>query len=173
MGVAMMVLGIDAGPTWCGWALLDFAVLSAPVWYGGGIENDVPSLFDTLIASGEGKLRPELVVLEKPQAVHNPKANVQVVATSWAGGRVEGHAEARGLATMALGVGEWRRAFIGHVRPGENADGKVKLAFYAIVRQAPKVTSDHARDAAGVACVGARRWRLRAGQVVLPVRSAR
>lgn len=159
----MMVLGIDPGPTWCGWALLDFSIIGAPVWFWGGQTDDVGALFDTLVASEHGK--PGLVAIEQPRALHDHMANVQVMATAWGGGRVQGHAEARGFPTLALGVTEWRVALVGNSKRGENVDAKVKDMFYRIVRQAPKQTSTHARDAAGVAIVGARRWRQRPGQV--------
>lgn len=159
----MMVLGIDPGPVWCGWAVLDFSILGAPVWFWGGQTNDVGSLLEACIASAHGK--PELVAIEQPRVMHDNVANVHVMSTAWGGGRVQGHAEARGFATLAVGVNEWRQAFVGQSKRGDNVDAKVKEMFYRIVRQAPRQTSTHARDAAGVAIVGARRWRQRPGQV--------
>jgi len=159
-----MALGIDPGPTWCGWALLDFAVSTAPVWHMGGRTDDVPALLDTLVAAGP--LRPAVVGVERPVALHNPLANVQAMATCFAAGEVCGEARARGFEVMALPVHEWRGAFVGHfAKRGENVDHTIERTLRALVRQMPKVTSTHSRDAAGVACVAHRKWRQRPGQV--------
>ncbi len=159
----MIVLGIDPGPAKCGWALLDFSVLMSPVWHCGGVTEDVLDMLDTFTASGA--LVPELVGIEQPRSLHNPMANVQAMATAWAGGRVEGLAQARGFETAALGVNEWRQALIGHSKRGDNIDHKVEHYLRTFVRQMPKRTSVHCRDAAGVACIAARRWKVSMGIV--------
>jgi len=148
------VLGIDPGPSKCGYALLDFTIKAAPIWLEGGTSEDPGMLLDTTFAPGAGML----VVVERPIAVHNPLANVQVVATSWAGGAVYGYARARGYNLLDVGVNEWRIAFVGVSRKGDNVDAKIERELRRQVRQMPARSSAHARDAAGVACVGARMW---------------
>jgi hypothetical protein len=151
--MSITILGIDPGPTKSGYALLDFTVRSAPIWLEGGTSEDVGALLDTY-DPGPGML----VVFEQPRAVHNPMANVQVVRTAWAGGDCHGYARAKGFNVLSLGVNEWRQAFVGHSKRGENVDHKVENALRVLVRQMPPRSSTHARDAAGVACVGARAW---------------
>lgn len=154
------VLGIDPGPSANGWALLDFSIASAPVWFESGRTERVLALFELLAERGLAA-RIGLVAVERAVALYNPLANVQAMGTAWAGGRVAGIAEARGFAVIALGVNEWRQAFVGHSRKGENVDHKVEAALRMFVRHMPTRTSVHARDAAGVACVAARDWRRR------------
>jgi Holliday junction resolvasome RuvABC endonuclease subunit len=154
------VLGVDPGPTHNGWALLDFTVSTAPLWHlGGTCGDELEDVFDTLDAAG---LRPDLVCVERPRALHNPMANVPLMATAWAGGIVVGIARARGLDVLELGQNEWRLGLVGHSAKGERVDPKVEAALRLLVRQLPARTSVHARDAAGVACVGYRAARRRA-----------
>lgn len=152
-----LVLGIDPGKL-SGWALLDFTIPSAPVWFEGGRTEHVLELLETLTRRG---LTVGLVAVERAVALWKPEANVGAMATAWAGGHAAGIAEARGFRVVDLGVNEWRQAFVGHSQRGENIDHKVEVTLRAFVRQMPKRTSVHARDAAGVACVAARDWRRR------------
>jgi Holliday junction resolvasome RuvABC endonuclease subunit len=153
-----LVLGIDPGPTNNGYAVLDFAIPTAPVWHHGGVTANIEGVLEWLSQEGE-PLRPRLVFVEQARALHNPMANVQAMATAWAGGCVYGLAKARGYDVRALGVNEWRQALVGHSRRGDDVDGKVKAFLSTFVRQFPARSNNHSRDAAGVACVGFRRWR--------------
>src|SRR6185295_9616342 len=92
------------------------------------------------------------------RALHNLMANVQAMATAWAGGVAFGLAKAKGFDVRAIGVNEWRQALIGHSRKGDNVDAKVRAFLTTFVRQMPARTNAHSRDAAGVACVGFRQW---------------
>jgi Holliday junction resolvasome RuvABC endonuclease subunit len=147
------VLGIDPGPTKSGFALLDFTVKSAPIWVQGGTSEDVGMLIDSYDAEPG-----MLIAIEQPRALHNPMANVQVMRTAWAGGDVHGYARAKGFEVVIVGVNEWRIAFVGHSKRGENVDAKVEAMLRTLVREMPPRSSTHARDAAGVACIGARAW---------------
>ncbi len=151
------VLGVDPGPTHTGFALLDFSIPSSPVWFMGGTCDDVETVFDTLEG---GNARPDLMCIERPRALHDPMANVQVMATAWAGGIVVGLARGRGFTVQEVGQNEWRQALVGHSKRGDNVDHKVEAALRLLVRQMPKRTNVHARDAAGVACIGLRIFRL-------------
>lgn len=147
------VLGIDPGPTKSGFALLDFTVKSAPIWIQAGTSEDVGMLIDTYDAEPD-----MLIAIEQPRALHNPMANIQVMRTAWVGGDVHGYARARGFNVVAVGVNEWRIAFVGHSRRGDDVDHKVEAELRRHVREMPARSSSHARDAAGVACIGARMW---------------
>ncbi len=160
------VLGVDPGPTHTGWAVIDFTIPSSPVWFMGGTCGEIETVLDTLEAGG---LRPDLVCIERPRALHDPMANVQVMATAWAGGIVVGLARARGLTVQEVGQNEWRVAFVGHSKRGDNVDHKVEAVLRSHVRQLPARTSVHSRDAAGVACIGYR-VALLAPSVPLPIR---
>jgi Holliday junction resolvasome RuvABC endonuclease subunit len=152
-----LVLGIDPGPTNNGYAVLDFTIPSAPVWHAGGVTGDIDSILVWLSKDGE-VLRPRLVIVEQARALHNPMANIQAMGTAWAGGCAYGLAKARGYDVRALGVNEWRQALVGHSRKGDDVDAKVKNFLITFVRQFPIRSNNHARDAAGVACVGFRQW---------------
>jgi Holliday junction resolvasome RuvABC endonuclease subunit len=154
----MMVLGIDPGPTRNGWALLDFTVRMSPVWFEAGVVDDVGELLLDLVEHGYYD-RIKVVAVEQARALWKPEANVQAIGTAWAGGRALGFAEGLGLEVVALGVNEWRQAFVGHSQRGDNIDAKVENALRALVRHVPKRTNVHVRDAAGVACVAAQDWR--------------
>lgn len=152
----MMVLGIDPGQRVNGWALLDFSISTSPVWFDGGTFGDVEHFFAELIGLGHTL---SLVAVEQAVAMHNPLANVQAMGTAWAGGVAFGMAKGLGFHVKRFGVNQWRQAFVGHSKKGDNVDAKIKAALFAFVRGMPPRTNVHMRDAAGVACVGARDYR--------------
>jgi hypothetical protein len=163
-----MVLGIDPGPKVSGWALLDFAVRSAPVFFDGGTASSMAALFDHLALTGVAD-NIGLVGVEEPRLVHNPYADASpearysstlaVMHTSWAGGRALGWAEARGYGVMPVGPNEWRRALVGPSRRGDDVDTKVKATLPRVVRYWPERCSVHVRDGGGVAHFAAQRAR--------------
>jgi hypothetical protein len=112
-----------------------------------------------------------LVVVEQPRALHNPMANVMVIETAWEGGEVYGYARKIGFDRLKVGPQEWRIGLVGNARRGENVDHKVEAELRRIVRQMPLRTSTHARDACGVAIVGARIWLRGTYSTVRPIRS--
>jgi Holliday junction resolvasome RuvABC endonuclease subunit len=150
-----LVLGLDPGPTNVGWAVIDFTISTAPVWYGGAADSTQSpvALLEYLLASYPTV---RVVGIEQPRAVNNPAANVQAMATAWAGGELAGIARHMGLDVRPLGVTQWRRALVGSFEKGANIDHVVERWLRTFVRQMPKRTSVHARDAAGVACVAFR-----------------
>lgn len=149
------VLGIDPGTKKHGWCLVDVTIRDAPIWVQGGYTEEPFMLIDSYDDADACNL---LIVVEQPRALHNPMANVQVIATAWEGGDIFGYAKARGFARLKVGPQEWRIALVGNSKRGENADHKVKAELERIVRQMPARSSAHARDACGVAVVGARMW---------------
>lgn len=150
-----MVLGIDPGVREMGWCLLDFAVRSSPVFFDGGKVTVPLALFDYLAHEGLAK-RIGLVAVEQPRGYVPIERVNAVLGTTWGGGRMAGIAEARGFPVVAIGVNEWRVAFIGRLGPGEDGDTKVALVLRQFVRHWPERSAVHVRDAGGVACIGAR-----------------
>jgi len=164
--VSALVLGIDPGAVHTGWALLEFSVPSSPVWFVGGTCDEVETVIESLLA--DATRRPELVCIEQPQALHNPMANRNLIGAAWVGGMAAGFAVARGLDVHVLGPEAWRMGLIGRPRRGDNVDHKVEAFLRAHVRQFPARSSVHARDAAGVACVGYRAARLGGSRGTVP-----
>lgn len=152
----MMVLGIDPGSRRNGWALLDFSIRTAPIWFDGGTFADAGEFFGELLGLGHVVA---LVVVERAVALHNPAANVQAMGTAWAGGVAYGVALGLGLNVRAIGVTQWRRAFVGRFERGAKVDMQIDAVLRRTVRGLPPRTNVHMRDAAGVACVGARAYR--------------
>lgn len=151
-----LVLGIDPGPSNVGWAVIDFTIPMAPVWYDGDNDRDkAPVLLLEFLRDRYPSLR--TMGIEQPRAVSNPAANAQAMATAWAGGMLAGIAETMGFDVRVLGVTQWRRALVGKFDRGSNVDHMVERWLRTFVRQVPTRTTVHARDAAGVACVAARR----------------
>lgn len=153
-----MTLGIDPGPNNSGWALIDFTIPSAPVWFEGGNTNRIDALFQ-MLKQRELSDHIHLVAIEQAVALWNPMANVQTMATAWAGGWAAGYAEALGFNVVALGANQWRVALVGESRRGDDVDGKVKAALRSLVRHFPARSNVHVRDAGAVACVATRDWR--------------
>jgi len=150
--LSALVLGIDPGPSKSGWALLDFSIASAPVWFGGGIGENIGVILHTIGCQIGAPI--DLVCVERPKALHNPMANVPVIETAWAGGFIAGHVDARGWRVQEVGPHQWRVALVGQPRAGEDVDHKVAAFLKRFVRQFPGRSNVHMRDAAGVACVG-------------------
>lgn len=155
---AAMSLGIDPGPKSSGWALIDFSIPSAPVWFDGGNTERLDALFELLRQRGLAQLV-RLVAVEQPRGRVQPERATQVLATAWEGGRALGFAEALGFRVVAVGAHEWRQALVGNSRAGDDVDAKVKQALRSLVRHFPERSNVHVRDAAGAACVATRDWR--------------
>ncbi|HEU4728414.1 MAG TPA: hypothetical protein VFT22_11005 [Kofleriaceae bacterium] len=102
--------------------------------------------------------RPDLIVIEKPVALHCPEANVHVLATTFLAGELAERARHTGVNTMTVTNPQWRMALIGRAIRESNQDREVKFALKRIVDGLPKRTNCHARDAAGAALIGARIW---------------
>jgi Holliday junction resolvasome RuvABC endonuclease subunit len=164
--MSALVLGIDPGPKNNGWAVVDFTVPSAPLWFAGGTCESMVGLLERFAQYALGHPeRPCLVAIERPRALHNPLANVAVMGTAWAGGFIAGYAEALHFPVLELGQNEWRLALVGHSVRGDDVGAKVKAFLARHVRDLPARTSEHARDAAAVACVGYRVSRQRPGAI--------
>jgi Holliday junction resolvasome RuvABC endonuclease subunit len=156
------VLGFDPGTAKHGYCLIDVTIRTAPIWVEGGHSEEPFLLLDAYRDTNM-----PLVVVEEPRgALHVPSGNIGemqaraqcLIATSWLGGEIYGYARARGFPCLKVGQQEWRNALIGRPRPGETSDHRVDAELRRIVRQMPKRSSVHARDAGGIAIVGARMW---------------
>jgi Holliday junction resolvasome RuvABC endonuclease subunit len=99
-----------------------------------------------------------LVCIERPMALHNPKANVSVLQCAWVGGELAGWIRHQGIEVVEVGPEAWRMALIGRPRAGTNRDKLVAQVLAARVSGIPDITSVHARDALGAALVGWEMW---------------
>jgi hypothetical protein len=153
----MMIVGVDPGTDLCGWAILDFTVASSPVWFDHGIEADMRGLVDVIARKAGIAEYVRAIAIEQPRGRVRPERANQVLATAWEGGRAQGLFEAFGFDVITLGGTEWRRAFIGQPRRGDKIDDLVHRTLWSFVRGMPSRTNVHTRDAAGVACIGARK----------------
>ena len=46
--MSRFALGIDPGPTHNGWALLEFTIPKAPVWYMGGVCKEIGEVLELI-----------------------------------------------------------------------------------------------------------------------------
>lgn len=151
----MIVLGIDPGTKLCGWARLDIQG-RRPTWLGGGRDE----LGD--IASWNAALwRVDMVVVEKPAALHRAQANGNVIGTAFAAGVAFGMFFESDFDSYVVSPQQVRAALVGVAKRG-NQDAAVKRVLERIIAGAPKRWNDHMRDAAAAAIVGHRMYQRRA-----------
>jgi hypothetical protein len=158
------VLGIDPGTSKHGYCLIDVTIRTAPIWVEGGHSDEPFMLLDAYDDDHRSSL---LVVVEEPRGIlHVPSGDIRemqsraqcLMGTSWLGGEIYGYARALGFPCLKVGQNEWRTALIGQPRKGETSDHRVEAELKRICRQFPKRSNVHARDAGGIAIVGARMW---------------
>jgi Holliday junction resolvasome RuvABC endonuclease subunit len=149
----LLLLAIDPGPQKCGYAIV---ILDGPTprFARGGLA-EVERVISPEFYQGIDRL-----VIEEVGLVHRLEAAHALVQTS----RVEGKIEA--IAGTVLPVGhiqkiqavDWRRAFVGK----RNAkDTVIKAAVKRNVICLPTRFNKHVADALGLACVAAKRIRMR------------
>lgn len=149
----MIVLGIDPGTKLCGWALLDLS--RQPLWRLGG--ND--SFGD--IANWTERWRPDLVIVEKPAALHRGQANTTVLDTAFCGGIMFGMLLEAGYDCETVSPPRVRASLLGVGKRG-NQDAMLKQLLERLIVGRPKRWNDHMRDAAAAAIVGHRIYQRRA-----------
>lgn len=148
----MIVLGIDPGTKLCGWALIDCCPIAKPLWKVGG-HNDP---FD--VADWADRWRPDLVVVEKPIALHGGNlANASVLATIFVGGIVSGMLLEKGYECETISPPQVRASMLGVGKRG-NQDAMLKQLLERLIVGRPARWNDHMRDAAAAAIVGHRMW---------------
>lgn len=151
----MIVLGIDPGPKLCGWARLDIEG-RRPAWLGGGVDE----LGD--IANWNAALwRADMVVVEKPAALHRVQANGNVINTAFAAGVAFGMFFESDFDSYVVSPPQVRASLIGVGKRG-NQDARLKAVLSKLIHGAPKRWNTHMRDAAAAAIVGHSIWKRKA-----------
>lgn len=150
----MIVLGIDPGPKLCGWALMDLSE-RAPYWKYGGAD-----ILGDIVGWAEMR-RPDLVVVEKPAALHRAQANASIIDTAFAGGFAFGSLYEAGYECVTVSPPQVRASLIGVAKRG-NQDAAIKAVLERLIVGRPKRWNDHMRDAAAAAIVGYRMFQRRA-----------
>ncbi len=146
------VLGIDPGPTRCGWA---FASREGGrfIYRGGGLVASTVAALDALLAAHPSGL----VGLEVVEGYAFAQARSSaLVATSAVAGILEGLAKGRQL--VKLSAASWRRIVLGLRSP---TDAQIKEVVGRLVDGLPTRTNAHVRDALGVAIAASWTTRLR------------
>lgn len=151
----MITLGCDPG-VYIGWAILDVDKRGTARWIDGGTYSQ-PEEVDELLCTFV--LAVELVVVEVGQTIYGragfgTRMAGHLARMSLVAGQILGFTTARGIRTSEVSAAEWRKALCGR----HNAtDTMVKQMARIRVRNLPKRTSVHCRDAAGCAIYGAMR----------------
>lgn len=157
------VLGLDPSTTGAHAVVLDVDE-GALVTVAGGFS--FVDAFDTVdSALGLLAYRFDLVVIERPAGfVYAAARAAALIDTAYQAGRFACMAQKMvpADAVVELPAQAWRAALLGRPRvrgqfAGTAGDAAVKNAVLALVKDWPKTSNAHARDAAGVAIVGARR----------------
>lgn len=139
------VLGIDPGPTLCGWGVVDG---QPPRFVAGGMVGSTSAELQELLA-----LYPGAVVAIESIEWRNfgPARTGPLMATSHIAGLLEGLANGR--KTHLLPAAMWRRMLTGRTGP---TDARIKLVVCSRLRDMPSRSSSHVRDALG--CALAAQW---------------
>jgi Holliday junction resolvasome RuvABC endonuclease subunit len=140
-----IVLGVDPGGTGVhGWALLRHRPGKRALYLSAGHTDDAP--LDLFARVGHV----DVLAVEMPLVVHNPKAIRQVLATRGAAGIFTGIGQAYRIPVVELHPGKWRGTLCHNSSP---TDAMVKKAVTLHVEWWPTRSNSHMRDAAGVALV--------------------
>lgn len=156
----MIVLGIDPGTKLCGWALLEIGRGHAsPVWLKGG--HDAFADVANWIVGLHDDTQPDLVIVEKPAALHRGQANATVFDAAFIGGVMFGTLLEAGYECEVVSPPQVRASMLGVGKRG-NQDALLKQLLERLVAGRPKRWNDHMRDAAAAAIVGHRMYQRRA-----------
>ena len=150
--MSRLALGIDPGPTNCGWAILDMGGRK-PSWVDGGVCT--PAEVTDVLDRFDGTASPATCIcaVEVPVAVHKPEAMVQVVQTAVCAGALIERCCQRGYRVVQTSPAAWQTALIGRPQKGQNRDKIVEIELRCRLEVLPR-TNGHARDAAGIALHG-------------------
>lgn len=148
----MLILGIDPGPTRCGWALLDHTPSRPPRWIDGGhapAEEVVASQLE----------RASLVALEwLAPGLFERKRHDALIATARIEGGLDWLLRQAGPKVIKLTAGQWRSDVVGRASPSDAEIAQVLRIKVAGVPVPPVLTVgalEHALDALGVAYAAA------------------
>jgi len=158
----MRLLGIDPGPTSCGWALIavetaTFARSLRVDWIDGNEITSSRSAFIGLLIAH----RPDVIVIERPRWHGTDGADLKktagmaanLIETTYPAARFAEIAHCTGRPCYEIPAQTWRHGLLG--RNSAN-DADVTRALNVFVRKMPKRSNAHKRDACGVALAAAR-----------------
>jgi Holliday junction resolvasome RuvABC endonuclease subunit len=140
----IVVLGIDPGPQYSGWALV-----SVPLGKPGTLikgSHDLPGVVVEMIQLADQ------VVIERPEGkIYDKKRSYGLFPTAEMAGWLRAHVEIAGKPLIMLGAEAWRLGLIGKKSPG---DKEIRSVLGMLV---PGCTGNsHVMDAIGIAMAGAR-----------------
>lgn len=147
----LRVLGVDPGPSHCGWGVVERAERNGRARFvaGGRIPSDNESLRRLV---GDPGLSVDVVAIEQPSGFIFERARgAQVMATRGVADAIAMAAETLGRKVVQLTANQVRRSLCGPSNgiPGDRA---VKMAVGLYVVGLPAKTNSHVRDALLVAC---------------------
>lgn len=151
----MIILGIDPGPTECGWMSLSSARDRVGPWHFdncGNVESKYAAIRELL-----DEVQPNVLAVERPKWQdhgRNPVATRAIasnlIETNYVVARIVAMV---GVIVVELPAQTWR---LGLIRDRAAKDAQIKRALQALVPGLPKRTNAHERDAGGVALAAAR-----------------
>lgn len=149
----MNILGIDPGAT------IGFATLRGDLWIGDGTTRDVQALCEH-IANPDEPI--DLVVVESvkqvyPRARFSSKMATALLLAERQVGEIVATARNAGLDVLEVSAAQWRSAIVGNKAA---TDAAIKAVVSKRVKDFPKRSNAHVRDAMGCALFGARWARL-------------
>jgi|SRR5690606_5922310 len=150
IGESMIVLGIDPGAT-VGLALIEVPAVGRPKWiWHDAIREEELSLPELQWDEDA----PGVIAIEQVEGyAYDHVRSKALIQTARLEGRLIEQARAMGYDPGMVSRSQWRKALCGN---GSADDAEVKRALELQTVGMPKRTNAHARDAAGVAIVGAR-----------------
>ena len=145
------VLGIDVGPTRCGWALLAPTTRQGRARFldGGMVDSDLKSLLAFLKRYGIDGVT---LAIEEPSGyIHEHKRGAQLLETRGVSGAIGMAAKMLGVSVVRMTAQQVRGSMCRGGR-GMAGDDAVKRACALYVAEMPKRSSTHVRDAILIAC---------------------
>jgi Holliday junction resolvasome RuvABC endonuclease subunit len=152
----MVIVGIDPGPTSCGWAEIAAEHGGRARFIRGGLTDDPLSITHDdadLWAVERPQYRP---IGGRDRVAQSLAMAAALLETAWVAARIVGRLEELRRQVVTPTCGEVRRALVGR---HSATDAEVKAALAGLV-ELPR-TNCHVRDAVAVALIGKRIWELR------------
>lgn len=144
----MMILGIDPGPSLCGWALLEREGGRPARWVDGG---HAPAEW----VIGTQLERASLVGLEwLARGLFERKRHDALIETARVEGGLDWLLQRAGVRVVKLSAGQWRSDIVGRASPSDDEIATRLRLLIAGIPSPPVLTKEaltHAIDAAGVA----------------------
>lgn len=147
----MIVLGLDAGANF-GWCKLEW-LDQRYRWIDGGSFR--AEEFDDRMVRALGGTTAELAAIEGPSGhLYEHARGKHLLEASKLAGRAYQRCVDAGVAAVEISAPAWRKALCGNAHA---SNAFIKSVLERLVCGMPR-TNEHARDAAGAACIAARMW---------------